>query len=616
MHLSSSSQPLIRRLLGYYLLFGLTSLIALALVLLSLEVYWLHNAEDRELLGRINEVRTLIVADHTQTRGVGSQTLVNLLSSEDWVAYAGVVATDGRFTAHTRPSQIGQRGNYDSVKTLNDSIIERRMLGSDGRSAREYWAPLLVGGKALGCLQVGVVDAAENARHYRLSGLLPLAVLGPSTFLLVGAMVLFRAARTSAVIESQLCAVSASDSPADFRLKPLGEPSPAALGWNRLVEHASGRRSISSLETSLSRSLGGLQEKRSERILNALPDGVAMTDKEGCITYTNRSFGILLQQSIQGSQTGGSSASTAASAEQLRGRPIREMFPADTDLHLGSTEELRPVVFEVQLGKEPADGVLRVSRCPLAGDDNAPAAQQVWTIRDVTQQKLADAMRTEFVYSATHELRTPLANIKAYAETLSMHDITDLEQQKSFLNIINSEATRLGRFVEELLNISQLEAGSLSLVRQEIDLERLLIEVADKVRPQMQQKQITFDTVLPAKLPKIHVDKSRFLSALVNLLGNAAKYTPDNGRISFKVAVGPKDLQISVEDSGIGISAEELPKLFSKFFRSSDARVREIPGSGLGLAFTQEVVRLHGGKLIVHSELNKGSQFIVSLPVA
>jgi signal transduction histidine kinase len=114
----------------------------------------------------------------------------------------------------------------------------------------------------------------------------------------------------------------------------------------------------------------------------------------------------------------------------------------------------------------------------------------------------------------------------------------------------------------------------------------------------------------------LQLDKDKFVAALVNLLGNAAKYTPEGGRVTFSAGVTAHTLEIHVEDSGIGISESELPKIFDKFFRSDDDRVREIPGSGLGLAFVQEVARLHGATLDVHSELNKGTKFTLSLPLA
>jgi two-component system phosphate regulon sensor histidine kinase PhoR len=236
-------------------------------------------------------------------------------------------------------------------------------------------------------------------------------------------------------------------------------------------------------------------------------------------------------------------------------------------------------------------------------------------LRDVTQQKLVDEMRNQFVFSATHELRTPLTNLKALAETLVLSDQISVEDQKQFCNMINSEATRLSRFVDELLNLSQMESGAMSIVRTETDMERLLAEVIENVQPEIDRKQIAFNARMPAKLPKLQIDKDKIIAAIVNLLGNAVKYTPEEGRVDFLVKIDESRMLIEVEDSGYGISAEDLPRIFDKFFRSDDERVRKETGTGLGLAFTREVIQIHGGHITATSELGKGSRFSVSLPI-
>ena len=253
---------------------------------------------------------------------------------------------------------------------------------------------------------------------------------------------------------------------------------------------------------------------------------------------------------------------------------------------------------------------------PICSSGAGQHETHVWLTRDVTQQKLAEEMRDQFVDTATHELRTPLANIKAYAETLALADVIDIEQQKQFLNTINSEATRLARFVDDLLSVSSMELGSLALNKQVTDLGRLLGEVLTKIRPQVEEKELELEVVLPEKLPEPELDKDKIAAVLVNLLGNAVKYTPDEGRIAFRVQVVDQNIEIGIEDTGVGIAADELSKVFDKFFRSSDPRVQAETGTGLGLALAQEVVRLHGGRITVESEINKGSTFTVILPLA
>jgi signal transduction histidine kinase len=159
-----------------------------------------------------------------------------------------------------------------------------------------------------------------------------------------------------------------------------------------------------------------------------------------------------------------------------------------------------------------------------------------------------------------------------------------------------------------------MELGSLSLNKQVTDLNRMLNEVVAKVRPQIEEKQQTFEIVFPEKLPEPELDKDKIAALLVNLLGNAVKYTPEGGRVTFRVNVSDQHIEINVEDTGVGIAEDELPKVFDKFFRSQDPRVQQETGTGLGLALAQEVVRLHGGQITVESELNKGSTFSVLLP--
>jgi two-component system phosphate regulon sensor histidine kinase PhoR len=310
-----------------------------------------------------------------------------------------------------------------------------------------------------------------------------------------------------------------------------------------------------------------------------------------------------------GGEENGGNAEAPVMIEQL----VKRWQLAESDAMFSAENRDRAVVTELTREENGQRRVARVARHPICFVNGAKEAH-VWSMRDVTQQKLAEEMRDQFVDTATHELRTPLANIKAYAETLALTEVIDVEQQKQFLNTINSEATRLARFVDDLLSVSSMELGSLSLNKQVTDFARMLNEVVAKVRPQIEEKKQTFEIVFPEKLPEPELDKDKIASLLVNLLGNAVKYTPPGGRVTFRVNVTDHQIEMSVEDTGVGIAEDELPKVFDKFFRSPDPRVQEQTGTGIGLALAQEVVRLHGGQITVESELNKGSTFSVLLP--
>lgn len=374
--------------------------------------------------------------------------------------------------------------------------------------------------------------------------------------------------------------------------------------WNSLLSGESDAQLLQQLEQRLAGGSSGDSGSQWRAIVESISDGICAADSEGRIVQANPAFAALVG---------------AASPEVLTGCSVCDAIvaaaPGDSEQLVERVSKcMNAFVCELRRGAELADGVLRVACVPLQGTADS-GGSSVWQIRDVTHQKLAEEARNQFVFTATHELRTPLCNLKAYAETLALQDGIDVDRQKEFCNIINSEATRLARFVDELLNISQMEGGGLSVTKHLTDVERMLKEVLDHVRPQFDKKSQSLEYSLPAKMPKLCVDKDKIAGTLINLLGNACKYTPEDGTIRFTVEVEPGSMAIHVEDSGYGISPEELPRVFDKFFRSSDEQVRNVEGTGLGLAFAKEVARLHGGSLTAQSEVGRGSRFTLTLPL-
>lgn len=596
---------LVRRLLGHYLMCGLGSVAALGLglALATSGVFGAHQSHP--FLEQVERTAQAIVADATDHAGEQIQLLVEQLGTAETVAYCAVISADGTFRAHSCPARIGQK--CDAPIPSSRSGIHRVERIEHGRHVvlpiDEYWLPLNSRTANFGTLLVGTLVPRETGIVARLADHAPTIMLLPVAILMLGGQMLRRTVRQSSKIEEQLLQLSSSPSSA-AAIDRLPENNPMATGWNRLVARVTSQATEANLAASLSKALGGVREQKAEKVLNKLSDGIALSDQYGRVLFANRSFSTLL----------------GISPERLAESSVAELLfenqaPASDELNLQLSQETLPVVFELPRGTDATAGVLRVARQPLL-EEGSQSLTHIWQIRDISQQKLAEQARSDFVSSAAHELRTPLANIKAYAETLALNEIADLESQKGFLNIINSEATRLARFVDELLNISSLECGALALCRQQTDMLRLINESIEKVRSQVQQKGLEFTAVIPPKLPELSIDKDKIAAALVNLLGNAVKYTPDGGKVSLQVVQTQHELAVSVEDTGIGMSPQDLSKICQKFFRSEDPRVRDIPGSGIGLSLVQEVARTHGGRLEVHSELNKGSKFTLVIPLS
>ncbi|MEM1061157.1 MAG: ATP-binding protein [Planctomycetota bacterium] len=390
----------------------------------------------------------------------------------------------------------------------------------------------------------------------------------------------------SVAIETQLDLIAAGrlDTP-----DPVVGPSPFADGWNRVVQltrAAKARTVIAGNEA---------EDSAGSNTLDMLPLAVVRTDPGDAVTRANRMAALLF-----GTSASGESA-------EIVGKRLSELLPQADELG-GSARTVASRTVEHGTGDEKKS--LELTRRRL------PDGSAVWSMRDVTQSRLADAARDDFVTGVAHELRSPLTNIRAYAELLVDDDGVDLEERKNFCNVINDEAVRLSRFIDELLDVSRMEAGALTLTRHVTDIAKLIEDVVGRVGPGLRAKPLTFETSVPAKLPELSVDKDKISAALINLLGNARKYTPEGGKVRLAVEVGEADVTFEIEDSGIGISAEDLPRVFDKFYRAGDDRVHEVTGSGLGLPFVREVARLHGGTATVRSELHHGSVFALTVPLA
>jgi len=602
-----------RKITAYFLLFGLTAIVWLTIGSIYVAHAVNQSRSESAALRSLGRAANRFVLEYLQNGDDNFQEQVEAISEQDHANYCAVVSRSGTFLAHTQSDLVGQRAPEHSGTTERwGDVVRVRYVGDRGEIVDEYQAPIEAGGKLVGILRLGILEQSVWGLVLMGAQFAPLAFIGPACCMAVGAVLLNRMVRPVADIEHQLSLVATSPSVEGCQFSSVPATGTAALGWNRVVVHRLDNDAAGGLRQRIQESLQAVRMSRFDAVLNGLPEGVASTNREGKITYTN-----LPMAAILGMQEPIRSAGVDVPTDNPKMIDLLsgKWLISDADPLLEENNHDRPVVTELEHAENGRRSIIRVARHPIPSEGGPTGEAHVWTIRDVTQQKLAEEMRDQFVDTATHELRTPLANIKAYAETLALADLIDVEQQKQFLNTINSEATRLARFVDDLLSVSSMEVGSLSLNRQVTDVQRLLNEVLTKVRAQMEEKQLTFETVLPEKIPEMKIDKDKVATVLVNLIGNAVKYTPPEGRIAFRVSITDQQLQISVEDSGVGISKEELPRVFEKFFRSDDPRVQEQKGTGLGLALAQEVIRLHGGRITAESELNKGSTFQVVLPI-
>jgi len=237
----------------------------------------------------------------------------------------------------------------------------------------------------------------------------------------------------------------------------------------------------------------------------------------------------------------------------------------------------------------------------------------ITVLQDYTEQQKLDNMRKEFVANVSHELKTPLTSIKSYAETLLDGALEDRETARNFLEVIYSESNRMDRLVKDLLLLSKHDSGiKLNLTR--ISPVSLVNSVVARMRMSADEKNQALNVVVTEKVPDINGDEDRLEQLLFNVIGNAIKYTPENGSITIYVGKTGEDVCIKVVDTGIGIPEEHLDRIFERFYRVDKARSRQMGGTGLGLSIASEIVKSHGGTIKAESRINEGTTIIITLP--
>jgi len=236
-----------------------------------------------------------------------------------------------------------------------------------------------------------------------------------------------------------------------------------------------------------------------------------------------------------------------------------------------------------------------------------------------TELRRLDELKTQFISVASHELRTPLTSILGYVEMFLDEEFGPLlAEQREYLNVVFGAGQRLLDITNDLLDVTRIEAGRIDLRLVPIDLAALVGRVVAEHRPQQEAKSQQLDLYLASDLPAALCDERRAAQVVANLLSNALKYTPERGQIWVRVEPAPDEgfLMVSVADTGMGISAEDQPKLFTRFYRAEGARTSGTSGTGLGLYVTRSLVELHGGRIWLESEAGMGSTFYVTFPTA
>jgi len=235
--------------------------------------------------------------------------------------------------------------------------------------------------------------------------------------------------------------------------------------------------------------------------------------------------------------------------------------------------------------------------------------------RALEEIKMISKRKSDFVSAVSHELRTPLTSIKGYASILLSEKLGQLPPAvKERLDKINRHSDELAQLVNNLLDISRIESGKISMKLEPLNLKEIIEEVVDLMNVQLKEKEIEFKFELSADVEYVLADRQQLERVFINLLGNAIKFTPAKGKISIRASSLDNLCQIDITDTGIGIPQESLGAIFDEFYRVDNPINQKVKGTGLGLSLVKRIVEAHGGSIWVRSKLNEGSTFSFTIP--
>ncbi len=509
-----------------------------------------------------------------------------------------LIAPDGRVIGESErgAEALGSIENHRGRPEVRAALDGR--VGRDLRTSATLDAPLLYvaqpvadSGRIIGVLRLALPLSAVTSSYAALHQVM---LIGGAVALAVALGIgLFVSGRvTRPVVEMQSIARQMSEGNFLVRAPTRSTDEIGTLG-----------RSLNVLAARLREKVQDLEQERAKvtAILDGMVEGVVAVDGHEHILLMNERaraiFGL-----------GAGRGERKPFLEVIRNAELHEVFRESRTAGPGAV-----VRREINLAT-PAGRVLQVQALPLelAGDERG----LVMVLHDVSELRRLEQVRTEFVANVSHELRTPLTAVHGYLETLLGGALEEPEHARRFLEIVFRHTERLGRLINDLTDLSNIELGKVTLRLEPVDLHEVVDSVVEIIEPRATSGGVDVANLVETRLGAVKADRDRLVQILINLVDNAVKYTP-RGAVRIGAHLTPEGMvEVTVADTGIGIPRADLPRLTERFYRVDRARSRELGGTGLGLAIVKHLVAAHGGELAIESDLGAGTTVRFTLPSA
>ena len=461
---------------------------------------------------------------------------------------------------------------------------------------------MILGACGLVCLLIGTTREGVPGGNFLWTRLAAGFFLGSTVLLLAeAAQRRRRDLWLLAEVEGHEAAIHASPG------RPSETLAQAVRGLVADADHAVSEAAIRTRELEIQLKVAHAERQHAQAIIYSISDAVLVTDPFDELVLANESAARTFEFDL-------ARAGRLPVEQVLRDARmialIREMRQSNSKTGRRIVEhKVRTVAgertFKITLSSVADEGA------SLAENASSSGTGVVAVLHDMTREKEVSEMKNDFVSMVSHELRTPLASIKAYIEMLIDGEADDQKTQCEFYEVIQNEANRLGRLIDNILNISRIESGLVRINKQPQSLAVILKDAIEVITPQTRQKNITLTEKLTPVFYQTLADRDMLYQAVLNLLSNAVKYTASGGSITVETCVdeGQKKVLTKIIDTGVGIPPKDLPFVFDKFYRA-EANNRIAPGTGLGLSLVRHIVEtVHHGRMFVESHVGKGSCF-------
>jgi len=531
--------------------------------------------------------------------------IVNYTGSKSGLVYSIIMDTNQKIIARTGSNYVDNTLIAKRAASSNNHLKQIYKNSLTNHTIYEFFRPIYKNGKKEGTVRLGFSpDINPLFSDNDIRGILVIATLFFSLVPIFYYLVR-RSFSSLGSLNNELSNLIEKNEFRKIEVNPEDGVGKLVERFNLVVSSLKDKckqMSLSYEDSEVANKVLSYEKDRIESVIDNMADGIMVTDSVGSITLVNRTMINMMKFSKQ----------------EVLGKTVNACFDNKEILSFIEKNQFYGSVFsqknlEIVLKQSGGENIVRISYQPLISHEESVMGSII-VAKDITVQKAAQRNQSDFIAHVSHELRTPLNTIKSYVEMLMDDEVNNRETKIDFFNTINDEADRLARLINNLLNISKIEMGSLMINKDLIKTRDFLEDIFKSVESQAISKNIKIELLLPDKLSSLVMDKDQIRIAILNVLSNAIKYTPEDGSITFRAEEDESFIQIDITDTGYGISEEEIPHIFDKFFRSSDEKVKAHTGNGLGLALCRDIIKLHDGKIDVMSNIGQGTQFTLTLP--